>query len=57
MMKTIPGYKKTLKSAAKAAVNDFEAAMSKRWEEDDETLNDGDWEEYYDDGTDDIYND
>ena len=42
-MKNIPKYKKTVKFAAKAAVNDFEAAMRKKWEEDDETLNDGDW--------------
>ena len=58
MMKTIPGYKQTLKSAAKKAVKEFEVMLKQNWkEEDDETLNDGDKDYYEDDGEDDIYND
>lgn len=56
MMKTIPGYKKVLKSVTKKAVNNFETMFKRNWEEDDETLNDGE-RGYDDDGEDDIYND
>lgn len=56
MMKTIPGYKKALKSATGKAVNDLEAMFKRNWEEDDETLNNGEGS-YDDDGDDDIYND
>jgi len=56
MMKKIPGYKKTLKSASKKAVDDLETMFKHNWEEDDETLNNGEWS-YDDDGKDDIYND
>lgn len=56
MMKTIPGYKDALKDATEKAVEDLEQMFKKQWDEDDETLNDGDlWNE--DDGEDDIYND
>lgn len=58
MMKTIPGYKRALKSATKKAVNDFETILQQNWrKEDDETLNNGDKDYYEDDGEDDIYND
>ena len=56
MMKTIPGYKKTLKSATEKAVDDLEVMFRRNWEEDDETLNNGEGS-YDDDGEDDIYND
>lgn len=56
MMKTIPGYKKALKFATGKAVNDLEAMFKRNWEEDDETLNNGEGS-YDDDGEDDIYND
>ena len=56
MMKTIPGYKKVLKSVTKKTVNNFETMFKRNWEEDDETLNDGE-RGYDDDGEDDIYND
>ena len=56
MMKTVPGYKEALKGATQKAVDDLEKMFQKRWEEDDETLNDGDlWNN--DDGEDEIYND
>lgn len=56
MMKTIPGYKKTLKSATEKAVDDLEMMFRRNWEEDDETLNNGEGS-YDDDGEDGIYND
>ena len=56
MMKTFPGYKKALKSASKKAVDDLETMFKRNWEEDDETLNNGEGN-YNDDGEDDIYND
>ena len=56
MMKTIPGYKKTLKSVTEKAVDDLETMFRRNWEEDDETLNNGEGS-YDDDGEDDIYND
>lgn len=56
MMKTIPGYKKALKSATGKAVDDLEAMFKRNWEEDDETLNNEEGS-YDDDGEDDIYND
>ena len=57
MMKTIPGYKKTLKSATEKAVSDLETMFRRNWEEDDETLNNGEGSYDDDDGEDDIYND
>ena len=56
MMKTIPGYKKALKSATEKAVGDLETMFRRNWEEDDETLNNGEGSSD-DDGEDDIYND
>lgn len=56
MMKTIPGYKKALKSATGKAVDDLEAMFKRNWEEDDETSNNGEGS-YDNDGEDDIYND
>ena len=56
MIKTIPGYKKVLKSATEKAVDDLEMMFRRNWEEDDETLNNGEGS-YGDDGEDDIYND
>ena len=56
MMKTIPGYKKALKSATEKAVDDLEAMFKRNWEEDDETLNNEEGS-YDDGGEDDIYND
>lgn len=55
MMKKIPGYKKTVETAAENAVNDLEKAFMQRWT-DDETLNDGKGD-YEDDFSDEIYND
>ena len=58
MMKTIPGYKKALKSATEKAVDDLETMFRRNWEEDDETLNNGEGSyDDDDDGEDDIYND
>ena len=56
MIKTIPGYKKVLKSVTEKAVDDLETMFRRNWEEDDETLNNGEGS-YDDDGEDDIYND
>lgn len=55
MMKKIPGLKNVLKTATEKAVDDLEVMFKQNWEEDDETLNNG--EKSYDDGEDDIYND
>ena len=57
MIKTIPGYKKALKSATEKAVDDLETMFRRNWEEDDETLNNGEGSYNDDDGEDDIYND
>lgn len=57
MMKTIPGYKKVLKSVTEKAVDDLETMFRRNWEEDDETLNNGEGSYDNDDGEDDIYND
>lgn len=59
MMKTIPGYKKVLKSVTEKAVDDLETMFRRNWEEDDETLNNGEgsYDDDDDDGEDDIYND
>lgn len=55
MMKKIPGYKKTVETAAQEAVNDLEKVFMQRWVND-ETLNDGKGD-YEDDFSDEIYND
>ena len=52
MMKTVPGYKKVLKSATEKAVDDLEMMFKQNWEKD----NDGEGS-YDDGGEDDIYND
>ena len=57
MMKTIPGYKKALKSVTEKAVDDLETMFRRNWEEDDEPLNNGEGSYNDDDGEDDIYND
>ena len=57
MMKTIPGYKKALKSVTEKAVDDLETMFRRNWEEDDETLNNGEGSYDDDNGEDDIYND
>ena len=57
MMKTIPGYKKALKSATEKAVDDLEMMFRRNWEEDDEILNNGEGSYNDDGGEDDIYND
>ena len=57
IMKTIPGYKKALKSVTEKAVDDLETMFRRNWEEDDETLNNGEGSYNDDDGEDDIYND
>lgn len=57
MMKTIPGYKKALKSVTEKAVDDLEMMFRRNWEEDDETLNNGERSYDDDDGEDNIYND
>ena len=57
MMKTIPVYKKALKSVTEKAVDDLETMFRRNWEEDDETLNNGERSYDDDDGEDDIYND
>ena len=56
MMKTIPGYKKALKSATEKAVGDLETMFRRNWEKDDETLNNGEGSYNDNDGEDDIYN-
>ena len=53
MMKTIPGYKKALKSVTEKAVDDLEMMFRRNWEEDDETLNNGEGNYDDDDGEDD----
>ena len=55
MMKTIPGYKKTLKSVTEKAVDNLETMFKRNWEKDDETLNNEEGS-YDDDGEEDIYN-
>ena len=47
IMKTVPGYKKTLKTATEKAVDDLENMFKQNW--DDETLNEGKQSEEEDD--------
>ena len=56
MMKTVHGDKKGIKSATEKAVDNLEMMFRRNWEEDDETLNNGEGS-YDDDGENDIYND
>lgn len=57
LKRTIPEYKKTLKTMTKKAVDDLEIMFKRKWEENDETLNEGDISYNDDDGEDDVYND
>lgn len=57
MIKTVPGYKKALKSATEKAVDNLEMMFKQNWEKDDETLNNGEGSYNDNDGEDDIYND
>lgn len=57
LKKTIPEYKKTLRTMTKKAVDDLEIMFKRKWEENDETLNEGDISYNDDDGEDDVYND
>lgn len=56
MMKTVPGYKKALKSATEKAVDNLEMMFKQNWEKNSETLNDGEGN-YDNDEKDNIYND
>ena len=56
MMKKIPGYKKTVETAADQAISGLEKVFMQRWAVDDETLNDGK-DDYKNDWSDEIYND
>ena len=56
MMKTVPGYKKAIKSATKKAVDNLEMMFKQNWEKNSETLNDGEGN-YDNDEKDNIYND
>lgn len=56
IMKKAPIYRETIKTAAKMATDNLEDIFKKKWEENDETLNEG-RKDYNDDGEDDIYND
>lgn len=55
-MKKSPEYRKMIKTAAKKSVNDLEQAFQKNWQEDDETLNNGEIYGRPDYGEDDILN-
>jgi len=57
MMKTIPGYKKVLKSVTEKAVDDLETMFKQNWEKDSEMLNNGEGSYDNDNGEDNIYND
>lgn len=52
MMKTVPGYKKVLKSATEKAVDNLEMMFKQNWEKN----NDGEGN-YNNSGKDNIYND
>lgn len=56
VIKDIFDYRDMVKKTSTDAFNSLEAAFKKKWEADDETLNDGDIEVIDDDGSDDIYN-
>ena len=56
MMKTVPEYKKALKSATEKAVDNLEMMFKQNWEKDSETLNDEEGN-YDNDEKDNIYND
>ena len=52
MMKTVPGYKKVLKSATKKAVDNLEMMFKQNWEKDNDGERNSD-----NGGKDNIYND
>ena len=54
-MKTVPGYKKAIKSATEKAVDNLEMMFKQNWEKN-STLNDGEGN-YDNGGKDNIYND
>ena len=56
MMKTVPGYKKAIKSATEKAVDNLEMKFKQNWEKNSETIYDGEGN-YDKDGKDNIYND
>ena len=56
MMKTVPGYKKAIKSATGKAVDNLEMMFKQNWEKDSKTLNDEEGN-YDNGGKDNIYND
>ncbi len=56
MMKTVPGYKKVLKSVTEKAVDNLEMMFKQNWEKDSKTLNDEEGN-YDNGGKDNIYND
>ena len=56
MMKTVPGYKKAIKSVTEKAVDNLEIMFKQNWKKDSEILNDEEGN-YDNDGKDNIYND
>lgn len=56
-MKKYPEYRKALKKMTGTTFDNLEQMFRSMWEEDDETLNNGDIVEGDDDGLDEIYND
>lgn len=56
IMKKFPGYRKVLKQASQKTVDDLEKMFQKQWDNDDETLNDGDIIDNEDNFEDEIYN-
>lgn len=56
MMKKNPAYRHAIKTAAKKSVEDLEEMFRKKWQEDDETLNNGEIYGRPDYGEDDILN-
>lgn len=57
MMKKYPEYRKALKKMTGTTFDNLEQMFRSMWEEDDETLNNGDIVGEDDDGLDEIYND
>lgn len=55
-MKKNPEYRKIVKKETQKAVDDLERAFKKRWEENDDNLNEGGKGGWIDNGEDDIYN-
>ncbi len=49
-------YKKTLKKSTQIAVDELERMFRKKWQEDDETLNEGEKDYIGEEGEDEIYN-